>query len=382
MATNPLRSHDQSSELNVTRKSNSDCSCTNISIMQLFHEMKQEFPTVPDHVVSQCVIDNCHNRPACIVNLKQEVLAHPTSAQIYPAQSLRNNKILSPIRKPFEGINNFFNNINNNRKLSGSSEIVGESVENLNKNKNTVSFSDMPQLNNSSDINNERDRTPPKRPTTLNISKDPYNSSGSINRSGLRPTRVAPAPPSSTGSNSNNSPSGIDSDSSLNVSLNVTVSPVLAGRPPIRPPRHTSAITVQPEQAFMQETPQSPRSFTSINFELRQPTSSPQSPIHIAAGPSLTYSSSSFDARQGYQSRLQITVGGGGGSSISAMRTRPKSCYNMAAIPDEENFNNSENSLIRAGNSMPNISEETEIDSKLLHKAEGNHFFFIISYYF
>lgn len=372
MATNPPRSHDQSSELNVTRKSNSDCSCTNISIMQLFHEMKQEFPTVPDHVVSQCVIDNCHNRPACIINLKQEVLAHPTSAQIYPAQSLRNNKILAPIRKPFEGLNNFFNNINN-RKLSGSSEI-GDSVESLNKKKNTVSFSDMPQLNNSSDINNERDRTPPQRPTTLNISKDPYNS---LKRSGLRPTRVAPAPPSSSGSNSNNSPSGIDSDTSLNVSLNVTVSPVLAGRPPIRPPRHTSAISLQPEQAFMQETPQSPRSFTSINFELRQPTSSPQSPIHIAAGPSMTYSSNSFDARQGYQSRLQITVGGGGGGSISAMRTRPKSGYNMAALPDEDNFTNSETSLIKTGNSVPNISEETEIDSKLLFKAEGNKFFFI-----
>lgn len=376
MATNPPRSHDQSSELNVTRKSTSDCSCTNISIMQLFHEMKQEFPTVPDHVVTQCVIDNCHNRPACIENLKQEVLAHPTTAQIYPAQSLRNNKILAPIRKPFEGINNFFNNNIINRKLSGSSEIVN-SVENLNNNKkkNTVCFSDMPQLNNSSDINNERDRTPPQRPTTLNISKDPYNSpTGS-----LRPTRVAPPPPSSSGSNSINSPSGIDSDSSLNVSLNVTVSPVLAGRPPIRPPRHTSAISVQPEQAFMQETPQSPRSFTSINFELRQPTNSPQSPIHIAAGPSLTYSSSSFDARQGYQSRLQITVGGGGGGgSISAMRTRPKSCYNMAALPDDTDFTNSENSLIKAGNSMPNISEENEIDSKLLHKAEGNNCFIFL----
>lgn len=373
MATNLPRSHDQSSE-NVTRKSNSDCSCTNISIMQLFHEMKQEFPTVPDHVVHQCVIDNCHNRPACIINLKQEVLAHPASAQVYPVQSLLNSKIFAPIKKPFEGINNFFNNNNNNRKLSGSSEI-GDSVESLNKKKNTVSFSDMPQLNNSSDINIETNPTPPpQRPTTLNISKDPYNSSGSFNRTGLRPTRVAPPPPpsSSSGSNSNNSPSGIDSDSSLNVSLNVTVSPVLAGRPPIRPPRHTSAISVQPEQAFMQDTPQSPRSFTSINFELRQPTSSPQSPIHIAAGPSLTYSSSSFDARQGYQSRLQITVGGGGGGgSISAMRTRPKSCYNMAALPDEEDFTNSDNNLIRTGKSMPNVNEEIEIDSQLLTKEEG-----------
>jgi len=32
-----------------------ECHCSNITIMQLFHELKQQFPTLPDHVVSQCI---------------------------------------------------------------------------------------------------------------------------------------------------------------------------------------------------------------------------------------------------------------------------------------------------------------------------------------
>jgi hypothetical protein len=68
------------------------------------------------------------------------------------------------------------------------------------------------------------------------------------------------------------------------------------------------------------------RSYTSVNFTLRQPTSilpSPQTPIDIQAGPSsLTYSSSSFDAKQGYQSHLKITVAGNGESCIQAVRTK------------------------------------------------------------
>jgi hypothetical protein len=133
---------------------------------------------------------------------------------------------------------------------------------------------------------------------------------------------------------------------SLNVQLNVTVSPITSSAPPIppRPPakpgRHVSQLSVQPEPAFtrMLEQKTSPggtstcsgttgqRSYTSVNFTLRQPTSilpEIQTPIDIQAGPSsLTYSSSSFDAKQGFQSHLKITVAGNGESCIQAVRTK------------------------------------------------------------
>jgi hypothetical protein len=130
---------------------------------------------------------------------------------------------------------------------------------------------------------------------------------------------------------------------SLNVQLNVTVSPITSSAPPIppRPTRHVSQLSVKPEPAFTSmldpryarpgETSASSgttgqRSYTSVNFTLRQPTSilpSPITPIDIQAGPSsLTYSSSSFDAKQGYQSHLKITVAGNGESCIHAVRTK------------------------------------------------------------
>ncbi|XP_050421887.1 uncharacterized protein LOC126834159 isoform X2 [Adelges cooleyi] len=41
-----------------------------ISVMQMFHELKQQFPTVPDQVVTDCIIKHSVNREACISNLK------------------------------------------------------------------------------------------------------------------------------------------------------------------------------------------------------------------------------------------------------------------------------------------------------------------------
>ncbi|KAH8298454.1 hypothetical protein KR044_003569 [Drosophila immigrans] len=65
------------------------CQCTNISIMHLFHEMKQEFPTLPDALVTQCVNENCHQRDNCIQMLKKELSLHPIPVQSYPAKVLQ-----------------------------------------------------------------------------------------------------------------------------------------------------------------------------------------------------------------------------------------------------------------------------------------------------
>ncbi|XP_064084891.1 mucin-2-like isoform X3 [Macrobrachium nipponense] len=63
------------------------------------------------------------------------------------------------------------------------------------------------------------------------------------------------------------------------------------------------------------------RSYTSVNLQLRQPSTEPQPPIQIrSSGSSLTYSTSSLDHRQGSRSSLQISIGPTGGT-ISAMRT-------------------------------------------------------------
>lgn len=309
------------------------CSCTKVSNMQLFHEMKQEFPTVPDPIVWQYVTDNCHNRPECVVGLKKEAESHPGSVQAYP-QALRNNNKKSHRSLP-SGLQVLSNN------LSSSNESVEQP-------KSEVSLlsdsrSDMRMQTNDNDSLSKVNV--PHRPNTLNISK----LSDSCQQLNLRPTRSAPPPPTTSNQFFPQTPS-LPEGESVNVSLSVTMSPVSnSNRPPVRPNRtirHTTAISVQPETPpFNRDVQQSPRSFTSVNFTLRQPTSTPQSPIDISAGPSpsLTYSSSSYDARKGYQSRLEITVGSGG-SSISASRIRPRP-FNAPGDSNDSSYSSNPSSV-------------------------------------
>ncbi|XP_075169464.1 TAK1-associated binding protein 2 isoform X2 [Haematobia irritans] len=73
---------------NSTPSKKATCNCTNITIMHLFHEMKQEFPTIPDTVVTQCVNENCHQRENCIQMLRNELELNPIPVQSYPAKVL------------------------------------------------------------------------------------------------------------------------------------------------------------------------------------------------------------------------------------------------------------------------------------------------------
>lgn len=354
------------------------CACTKISVMQLFHEMKQKFSTVPDHIVVDYVTNNCHNRSALIEHLTKQAEANPGSVQAYP-QALRNNhniigggtkkplsmtpspiapqsvqlpKLLNPSSPPIIASKPIVsattpsstaesNTSNEKTTLTPTQNATSPAIPTTNS---AVTLSNSNNSNSGNPSNSHSDNQVPnsdshpptnanssevkmavRRPTTLNFAAAPVSSTlprvnYSSNSSG--PTRVAPPPPDS-----------------MNVSLNVTVSPgpppMMPHRPPVRPVRHTTAVSLQPEIAFNRPPPihhhlspatQNPRSFTSVNFQLRSPlVTNPQSPIDISAGPSLlTYSSASYNARKGCQSRLQITVDGGTGSgTISASRTRP-----------------------------------------------------------
>lgn len=202
----------------------SDCSCTNISIRQLFYEMKQIFPTVPDNVVNQCVIDNCHDRENCIKILTNEVAAHPTSAQSYPSQSIRGcgnigsntggsvgsgNQMISaaPSRKPLVPVrpaptpkptNSGSGDVQlNSKKLKASFNQLRQDIKNeLDAIRgNCSNNSDMrPSAVNSETLTKP---TVPQRPTTLNL-RDPATRAVPNTRTLNRPTRTAPLPPSAS----------------------------------------------------------------------------------------------------------------------------------------------------------------------------------------
>ncbi|EDV98362.1 GH22714 [Drosophila grimshawi] len=94
--TNSNINSDSNSNSNSDEQSKSrlSCACTNISIMHLFHEMKQEFPTLPDALVTQCVNENCHQRDNCIQMLRKELSLHPSPVQSYPAKVVQQQQHL------------------------------------------------------------------------------------------------------------------------------------------------------------------------------------------------------------------------------------------------------------------------------------------------
>lgn len=286
----PSKSIDQ--QQRIDQNNNSACGCTNISIMQLFHEMKQEFPKVPDHIVQQLVAENCHNRRACLEQLQKVACSTVSTPTMYPSKIIHNNSQQTPRSPIVNGVK--WSNSQRMRELS-------EKFENTSINSSSSSSSTI-----CSDLTSNEIKA--KRPTTL-------------------PLRRAPDPPvkslspTTSGSQMHHNVT-LDSQASkindsLNVQLNVTVSPISAKSPIVakRPappppplkPRYTSQLNVQPEPPFTSMLDQAKnlpvtqvgasastgtssgkKSYTKVNFTLRQPTSiipSPQTPIEIQAGP-------------------------------------------------------------------------------------------------
>lgn len=361
MATNPPRKppdhHDivstaefnhvssSSSSSLLLKQRKSTCSCSNIAIMQLFHEMKQKFPTVPDHVVSDLVTANCHNRKGCIESLEKAVLGTPASAQAYPSQVIHNTSLkrrinerkLRSMEQSFSGGSSG----SSSRESSVDKTSCGSRFHHNNNATTSPAAVEVPRDGNGN-VNNADNQQPASTMTTSSPTFDnnanhqhhhhnptpPPNRPNTLAFSGPRPTRVAPPiPPIS--STITASP---ELGETVNVQLNVTVSPV-ASRSPLGQ-RHTSVLQLQPEAPYSRELAQastvfnatapSPagsnsRSSTSVNLTLRQPSESPQSPIHIHASP-LKYTAKGFNAQSGIQSKLEITFRDGFGS-ISAMRT-------------------------------------------------------------
>lgn len=361
MATNPPRKPpdhvDSSSPSNAIAEFNhvspsvllkqrrSSCSCSNISIMQLFHEMKQKFPTVPDHVVSDLVTANCHNRPACIDSLEKAVLGTPATGQAYPSQVIHNTSLKRRINeRKLRSMEHSFSGGSSGSSSRESSVDKTSSGGRFHNNNATspVAVVEVPRDGsgnvNSAD-NHQLQHQPASTMTTPfdnNIGQQappqPHQPSrpNTLAFSGPRPTRVAPPiPPIS--STITASP---ELGETVNVQLNVTVSPVASRSPLGSTQRHTSVLQLQPESPYSRELAQAStvfnattpgganansRSSTSVNLTLRQPSEGPQSPIHIHASP-LKYTAKGFNAQSGIQSKLEITFRDGFGS-ISAMRT-------------------------------------------------------------
>lgn len=421
---------------------------SNIRVMQLFHELKQQFPTVPDHIVTACISEYA-NRNIPEGDLDQDtftfhqVIEAAAALRLAENQELMGRTLAKPIDPTVSLLEPSLNQNSDNSKSSDRSEMnEGDSDINRNVVKSSVFYVKATECASGSDKNNS-----PQRPNRLDIKTSDESKTGGFNkiqpsercfdlqkllntdnlnvkppRSPVVSKRLAstknsptksdntksplPSPECSrkslyqgsldsgnysvSGVSSNlHSPSGfnsfvgsasrkLDSPSKrpetaetptqtsdtllggVNLSLNVNCQMDLVQSPTI--PKRSTVLQLTPQMPWFQDPP-SQRSYTSVNLTLRPPSTEPQPPIDITSqNSSLTYSTSSFDSQKGLQSRLQITVGPGGGS-VSSIRTRPRSSYCVQEERIEETV------PVRAG-SMPDLA--TNVTSPVISKQQAH----------
>uniref|UniRef100_A0A1S4H7K8 Uncharacterized protein n=1 Tax=Anopheles gambiae TaxID=7165 RepID=A0A1S4H7K8_ANOGA len=289
-----------SSSSNSILKQRATCACSNISIMQLFHEMKQKYPTVPDTVVSELVTQNCHDRPACIGKLEEAVLGTPAQTT-YPAQSIHSGSLKRRERKLGGGNGRSDGSYSSSNSSSNSSR---ESSVDSSRLQGTACPATSPQqqqqyqqgasmAGNHTGYSDSRfivenrsaaaaggggGGSPANRPTTLAVRPPAggYYGGGGPRTTPpppMRPNRTAPPCPQPSGhSNGSLTTSTITTTASssaelgetVNLQVNVTVSPK-AGPGPVMiggQQRHTSTISLQPEPPYSRELAQVSSTFS------------------------------------------------------------------------------------------------------------------------
>ncbi|XP_044253594.1 TGF-beta-activated kinase 1 and MAP3K7-binding protein 2 isoform X2 [Tribolium madens] len=293
-----------------------------IRVMQLFHELKQQFPTVPDHVVNACIASYAHSNSPHKDTTIRELLEAAAQNQEPMGRSP------PPPSQPSPPPSHPPATAERTSEMNASASDINQNVVKYTKKHESVSV-----------CTESKSKFFVKRPDTLELQpsekcKDVHKllNSDKPPRSPKRGTprlkRLQDEGKKETASTPTQTTDTLRGGAnSVNLSLNINLLPSPTTR-------RKSVLQVTPQQPWLQE-PLSPRSYTSVNLTLRPPSSEPQPPIDITSqNSSLTYSTSSFDSQKGLQSRLQITVGPGGGS-VSSTRARPRSSYHPEQAVEE-----------------------------------------------
>lgn len=265
--------------------------------------MKQKFPTVPDNVVCEFVGQNCHNRSACIDGLED----YPNSANVYP-QALRNQ----PIKRKTMQCAAAVPQVNPNESHQQQQQQKPMTTTTSTKDSNTTDSETMTTTNptTTTAISHAQRKVAP--PTTLNLTN-----LNCCTRPVNRPTRQAPPPPTTTvtapptaaavaASTTPTQSIKSLSNQPLNLSVNVIVSPVT--RTPKSQQSHYSFTLHQPNSTTPATAAADVQS-AADTIAAKTPTTTTTDAQQYDV-PSLTYTSSAYDAEIGYQSRFEITVAG------------------------------------------------------------------------
>ncbi|XP_025152624.1 TGF-beta-activated kinase 1 and MAP3K7-binding protein 2 isoform X2 [Harpegnathos saltator] len=332
-----------------------ECHCSNITIMQLFHELKQQFPALPDHVVSQCIAQNSHDRETCARSLRATQESRPSPGAFPPPAPC------TGIQQPAQPQSQQQQQQQQQQRAAAEQQRAAQQrCCAMNQvQRGTVGVSNNVVVGR------------PHRPASLDIGMTRRCSAVGCSRaaaataaataaaaaaaaaaSGVVGTPTsAPAACTSRGFFDDctvNSVGNANSNATPGFELNVNVacSPADFRTVPTIGACKRSDLVVVPRPHYAEPLLavgktgaqiDHTRSYTSVSLTLRPPSSEPQAPIDIRSeGSSLTYSTSSLDPR-GFQSRLQISIGPGNVGSVAAARIRPPIVPNRPADPVRPN---------------------------------------------
>ncbi|XP_043281230.1 TGF-beta-activated kinase 1 and MAP3K7-binding protein 3-like isoform X2 [Venturia canescens] len=353
-----------------------ECYCSNITIMQLFHELKQQFPALPDHIVSQCIAQNSHDKETCARSLRVTQESRPSPGAFPPRAQPQKEAIAKVAKRPVEdepprGMTSrshatSLNGVNRSRIPNGNpAQIRAHRPASLDigrafgarqcprspngrpRGSGTNSREPGSRVNNPAPSSApptffpargffEDFATPSPAKQNIKVAVEATTSTNQTATTNTKDISDSLIGLENQSRNRANQPAGFE----LNV--NVACSP--AGNhdfrivPKIGTPKRTDLV-LEPRAHYAdariaqsskpinlinhRKSPDPTRSYTSVSLTLRPPSSDPQPPIDIRSqGSSLTYSTSSLDPR-GFQSRLQISIGPGSVGSVASARIRP-----------------------------------------------------------
>ncbi|XP_063243192.1 uncharacterized protein LOC134542678 isoform X2 [Bacillus rossius redtenbacheri] len=364
-----------------------NCSCSNIAIMQLFHELKQRFPAVPDRVVSECIRKNAHDRPSCELILSREnqtylLHSYPASLKMCTAASEPSSPLALgfgedfPVRLDDPGARNphlccdrfsYLDQLRTYLDRDMLAQVDDEAVR-WDELAASRAYHRHPHgASNQRLFGSDEPGSVPAMPEHLGRYCSAIPGSA-LDQPESRPSRCDGPFGEDFHVNVNCSLQQSPEGSSLQVTSSAQPRPRARTSMELQPSPHYSSLDGRPQGS-------APRSYTSVNLTLRAPSSEPQPPIDIqSAGSSLTYSTSSFDPRQGYQSQLQIRIGPGSSGSVTAVRTRtrdpasPPRAYSLARSGSLSDVNSALSRISES--SEDSVSEEEEASVSALG-AEG-----------
>ncbi|EEB13946.1 hypothetical protein Phum_PHUM268290 [Pediculus humanus corporis] len=318
--------------------------CSNISIIQLFHELKQKYPTVPDQIVSKIIQKNCHDKSTCEAILEKENHAHLSS---YPKALISKNcnnctdkrfhshpLDASPRQSSCDSYElAIINNNNSSKKI-------------LNTEKNSLLFSDKKNV---IDRRKSLDdliflKECPGRNKKLNLFLKPEENNLHIKRdekdcvtdgiSGFKGSFMSQEEDNNDCSRqklnleftmSKNNFLKCDNDKKKNFSVrsltcNAENNGEFSKSKTIEWKQDTVEVQYSMHPSTQSEKGRKQKSSTTVNLSLRPPSSHTHDSNEMKLEKNFTYTTSSFDEKKGIQSEFKIIIAPGGTDRITEFR--------------------------------------------------------------